>query len=51
MMGRACPAWEENNTMKAIDELLAKQAIREQLYRYCRSMDRRDDVLGRTVFT
>ena len=37
--------------MKAIDELLAKQAIREQLFRYCRSMDRRDDALGRTVFT
>lgn len=34
-----------------IDELLAKQAIREQLYRYCRSMDRRDDALGFTVFT
>ena len=51
MMGRACPPCEGNYTMEAIDELLAKQAIREQLYRYCRSMDRRDDALGRTVFT
>ncbi len=37
--------------MTALDELLAKQAIREQLYRYCRSMDRRDDSLGYSVFT
>lgn len=36
--------------MELMEELLAKQAIREQLYRYCRSMDRRDDALGFTVF-
>ncbi|HTJ64605.1 MAG TPA: nuclear transport factor 2 family protein [Alphaproteobacteria bacterium] len=34
----------------AFAELLAKQAITEQLYRYCRSMDRMDNDLGRSVF-
>lgn len=51
MRDSACPYGKETKTMEAIDELLAKQAIREQLYRYCRSMDRRDDALGFTVFT
>lgn len=37
--------------MERMEELLAKQAIREQLYRYCRCMDRRDDALGFPVFT
>jgi hypothetical protein len=31
-------------------ELAAKDAIREKLYAYCRSMDRTDIPLGRTVF-
>jgi hypothetical protein len=35
---------------KAISELLDKQAITEALYRYCRSMDRMDKDLLRTVF-
>ena len=34
----------------AIAELLAKQAIADQLHRYCRAMDRMDDDLGRSVF-
>jgi hypothetical protein len=33
-----------------IDELLAKQAIAETLYRYCRSMDRMDTDVYDTVF-
>jgi len=37
--------------MDQMQEFLAKQAIREQLYRYCRSMDRRDDPLGIGIFT
>jgi len=34
----------------AIAELLAKQAIAEQLHTYCRAMDRMDNDLGRSVF-
>jgi hypothetical protein len=34
----------------AIAALLAKQAITEALHKYCRSMDRMDDELGRSVF-
>lgn len=34
----------------ALDELLAKQAISEVVYRYCRSMDRMDVELGYTVW-
>lgn len=34
-----------------MEKLLAKEAIRTKLYRYCRSMDRRDDALGFSVFT
>ena len=30
--------------------LIAKQAITEQLHRYCRAMDRMDNTLGRSVF-
>lgn len=33
-----------------VDELLAKQEITEVLYRYCRSLDRNDEELYRTVF-
>jgi len=31
-------------------ELLAKQAITEQIYRYCRAMDRVDSELGKSVW-
>jgi len=34
----------------ALVELLAKQAITEQIYRYCRAMDRIDNELGKTVW-
>ncbi len=36
--------------MDALQQVLAKQEIREQLYRYCRSMDRMDNPLGFSVF-
>lgn len=35
---------------KTIREVADRQAITEQLYRYCRSMDRRDIALGHSVF-
>jgi hypothetical protein len=35
---------------KTIQEIADRQAITEQLYRYCRSMDRRDIALGHSVF-
>ena len=35
---------------KTIREIADRQAITEQLYRYCRSMDRRDIPLGHSVF-
>jgi hypothetical protein len=35
---------------KTIHEIADRQAITEQLYRYCRSMDRRDIALGHSVF-
>jgi len=34
----------------ALTELLAKQAIAEALYKYCRAMDRMDNELGKSVF-
>jgi hypothetical protein len=34
----------------ALTELLAKQAITEALYKYCRAMDRMDNDLGKSVF-
>jgi hypothetical protein len=37
-------------TDTAIEALLAKQAITEVLYRYCRAFDRIDDALARTVW-
>ena len=37
-------------TDAAITELLAKQAITEALYKYCRAMDRMDNELGKSVF-
>ena len=37
-------------TETAIEELLAKQAITETLYRYCRAFDRIDDELSRTIW-
>lgn len=36
---------------KALKELLAKEAIREQIYNYCRALDRIDNELGYTVFS
>ncbi len=36
--------------MDEVAELLAKQAITEALYKYCRSMDRMDNDLGKSVF-
>jgi ketosteroid isomerase-like protein len=35
---------------RAIDELLAKQEITEAIFKYCRSMDRCDHELGKSVF-
>jgi len=35
---------------EAVAELLAKQAITEALYKYCRAMDRMDNELGKSVF-
>src|SRR5690242_14642385 len=35
---------------QAIDELLAKQEITEAIFKYCRSMDRCDHELGKSVF-
>jgi hypothetical protein len=35
---------------KTILEIADRQAITDQLYRYCRSMDRRDIALGHSVF-
>lgn len=35
---------------KAIDEMLAKQEITEAIFNYCRSMDRCDHTLGKSVF-
>ena len=37
-------------TDTVITELLAKQAITEALYKYCRAMDRMDNELGKSVF-
>ena len=37
--------------MDRMEKLLDQQEIRDQLCRYCRSRDRRDDDLGRFVFT
>lgn len=37
--------------MDALQQLLAKQAIQEKLFAYCRSMDRIDRPLGYRVFT
>ncbi|MFT3864977.1 MAG: nuclear transport factor 2 family protein [Solirubrobacterales bacterium] len=34
----------------ALEELLAREAIRAQLHNYCRAMDRRDDALARAVW-
>lgn len=36
--------------MDIVQELYIKQAIREKLYTYCRSMDRHDIELGKEVF-
>ena len=37
-------------TDQAVKELLAKQAITEVVYRYCRAIDRMDEALLRSVF-
>lgn len=37
--------------MEPLQELLIKQAIKEKLYTYCRSMDRMDNPMGFDVFT
>jgi SnoaL-like domain len=34
----------------ALEELIVREAIRDQLHNYCRAMDRRDDGLGRAVW-
>ncbi|MDR1588925.1 MAG: nuclear transport factor 2 family protein [Oscillospiraceae bacterium] len=41
----------EINEREIIETLAAKDAIREKLYMYCRSMDRTDIRLGYAVFT
>jgi hypothetical protein len=35
---------------EALEDLLAREAIRRRLHDYCRAMDRRDDDLGRAVW-
>jgi hypothetical protein len=40
----------EENRRAALDALLHKEAIREQLYRYCRAVDRGDKELMRQVY-
>ena len=35
---------------KALEVLLAKEAIRDQIYTYCRALDRIDNELGYSVF-
>ena len=35
---------------KDIETLLAKEAIRDQIYTYCRALDRIDNELGYSVF-
>jgi hypothetical protein len=50
---RPAPTIERIDAMadeKAIAELIAKQAIGEQLVRYCRAMDRCDHALGYSIF-
>ena len=39
-----------NNTGDLLQQLADREAIRERLYRYCRSMDRVDAPLGQSVF-
>lgn len=34
----------------ALEDLAAREAIRQQLHNYCRAMDRRDDTLGYAVW-
>ena len=36
--------------MTELEQLVAKEAIRDQIYTYCRSLDRIDNELGYTVF-
>ena len=36
---------------KELKKLMAKEAIREQIYTYCRALDRIDNELGYTIFT
>ncbi|MBL7494940.1 nuclear transport factor 2 family protein [Frankia sp. CNm7] len=40
----------EDETLAALAELAAREAIRQQLHNYCRAMDRRDDELGYAVW-
>ena len=37
--------------MKELQQLLAKEAIRDQIYNYCRALDRIDNELGYTIFS
>ena len=39
-----------NNTGDLLQQLADREAIRERLYRYCRSMDRVDAPLGQSIF-
>ena len=36
--------------MTELEQLVAKEAIRDQIYTYCRSLDRIDNELGYSVF-
>ena len=37
--------------MKELQQLLAKEAIRDQIFNYCRALDRIDNELGYTIFS
>ena len=39
-----------NDSVDLLQQLADREAIRERLYRYCRSMDRADAPLGRSIF-
>lgn len=47
--GQASSGWTQQNQQR-LDELVAKDAIREQIYNYSRGLDRMDKELARQVW-